>query len=139
MHCLVFHVPEMIKKYGNIKQFSGQGNLYVFENSIHNYLHNNLGVEKNNDDAKRNYFSSNMHDPANEVLQAEWRMEHTEEYRRRKRTYTKRNPDYWQVQSTSSSSWILLFLSSDHINLLFVQCNSHLQMFMVVGAIKVCC
>ena len=25
MHCMVFHVPQMLRKYGNIKQFSGQG------------------------------------------------------------------------------------------------------------------
>ena len=54
------------------------------------------GVEKNNDDAKRNYFSSNLHDPAGEVLKAEWRLEQTEQYRRRKRKYCKRNLDYWQ-------------------------------------------
>lgn len=54
------------------------------------------GVEKNNDDAKRNYFSSNLHNPAGEVLKAEWRLEQTEQYRRRKRKYCKRNLDYWQ-------------------------------------------
>jgi len=25
MHCLVYHVPAVIKNYGNLKQFSGQG------------------------------------------------------------------------------------------------------------------
>ena len=25
MHCMVFHVPEMLKKYKNLRQFSGQG------------------------------------------------------------------------------------------------------------------
>ena len=28
MHCMVYHVPEMLKKYGNLRQFSGQG-MYV--------------------------------------------------------------------------------------------------------------
>ena len=37
----------------------------------YNYcIHAHAGVEKNNDDAKRNYFSSNLHDPAGEVLKA---------------------------------------------------------------------
>ena len=45
IHALVYHAPDILKKYGNIKKFSGQG------------------VEKNNDDAKRNYFSSNLQDP----------------------------------------------------------------------------
>ena len=62
----------------------------------YNYcIHAHAGVEKNND-AKRNYFSSNLHDPAGEVLKAEWRLEQTEQYRRRKRNYCKRNLDYWQ-------------------------------------------
>ena len=34
-----------------------------------------LGVEKNNDDAKRNYFSSNKHDAAREILVTEARQE----------------------------------------------------------------
>jgi len=25
MHCMVYHVPQMLRRYGNIKQFSGQG------------------------------------------------------------------------------------------------------------------
>lgn len=29
MHILVFHVPQMIQKYGNIKKFSGQGELQM--------------------------------------------------------------------------------------------------------------
>ena len=24
-HCMVYHVPTMLKKYGNLRQFSGQG------------------------------------------------------------------------------------------------------------------
>ena len=39
-------------------------------------LLSNPGVEKN-DDAKRNYFSSNVHDPSGEVLKAEGRLDHT--------------------------------------------------------------
>ena len=30
MHIMAYHVPEMMKKYGNVRQFSGQGHfLYV--------------------------------------------------------------------------------------------------------------
>jgi len=54
------------------------------------------GVEKNNDDARRNYFSSNLHDPAGEILKAEIRSEYTEQYKRVKRQYNKRDDDYWQ-------------------------------------------
>ncbi|KAL5474608.1 hypothetical protein EMCRGX_G026580 [Ephydatia muelleri] len=41
MHCMVYHVPECIRRYGNLRTFSGQG------------------VENHNDDAKRVYLSSN--------------------------------------------------------------------------------
>ena len=46
------------------------------------------GVEKSNHDARRNYFSSNLHDPTGEVLKAEGRLEVTSEYKREKRQYT---------------------------------------------------
>ena len=52
------------------------------------------GVEKNNDDARRNY-SSILHDPASEILKAEIRSEYTEQYKRVKRQHNKRD-DYWQ-------------------------------------------
>ena len=39
-------------------------------------LLSNPVVEKN-DDAKRNYFSSNVHDPSGEVFKAEGRLDHT--------------------------------------------------------------
>ena len=67
IHSLVYHVPEMIKKFGNIKQFSGQGKVSEF--AIESRLLSVFflsGVEKNND-AKRNYFSSNLHDATVEV------------------------------------------------------------------------
>lgn len=54
-----------------------------------------IGVENNNI-AKRNYFSSNLHDVTGEVLKAEWRQEQTERYKRKKRSYTKHNHDYWE-------------------------------------------
>ena len=41
MNVFAYHVPDQIREYGNVRQFSGQG------------------VEKNNDDAKRHYYSGN--------------------------------------------------------------------------------
>ena len=43
MHVFAYHVPDQIREYGNVRQFSGQG------------------VEKNNDDTKRHYYSGNRH------------------------------------------------------------------------------
>ena len=57
------------------------------------YAHSPSGVEKNNNDAKRNYFSSNLHDVTGE---AEWRLEQTETSKRTKRKYNKKDENYWQ-------------------------------------------
>ena len=61
-----------------------------------------LGVEKNNDDAKRNYFSSNKHDAAREILVTEARQEELRKETddrdscvREKRRYVKSNSEYW--------------------------------------------
>lgn len=57
-----------------------------------------VGVENNNNIAKRNYFSSNLHDVTGEVLKTEWRQEQTEKYKRQKRSYIKHNHDYWEKE-----------------------------------------
>ena len=61
-----------------------------------------LGVEKNNDDSKRNYFSSNRHDATAEILKTEARLETLASgtdtipsCRREKRAYHKRDTGYW--------------------------------------------
>ena len=33
MHSMVFHVPEAMKRLGNVKQFTGQGTVHVCQNS----------------------------------------------------------------------------------------------------------
>ncbi|KAL5489427.1 hypothetical protein EMCRGX_G018518 [Ephydatia muelleri] len=54
-----------------------------------------LGVEKHNDDAKRNYFSSNRWDAPADIMMTEYRLEVLQEYSREKRAYTKRDSAYW--------------------------------------------
>ena len=54
-----------------------------------------LGVERNNADAKRNYFSSSRWNAAADILQTEVRLEQLSGYERQKRQYTKHNDDYW--------------------------------------------
>ena len=85
MHVLVYHIPGMLRRFGNIKQFSGQG------------------VEKNNDDCKRNYFSSNRHDAATEIIKADVRLQTLDQgtaglpsCRRVKRPYRKADTEYWE-------------------------------------------
>ena len=53
------------------------------------------GVEKHNDDAKRNYFSSNRWDALADIMMTEYRLEVLQEYSREKRAYTKRDSAYW--------------------------------------------
>ena len=51
------------------------------------------GVEQNNADAKRNYFSSSRWNAAADILQTEVRLEQLSSYERQKRQYTKHK--YW--------------------------------------------
>ena len=65
------------------------------------YYQFTTGVEKNNDDAKKNYFSSNKHDSCGDILWTEARLEvlsrgspDTPSCSREKRQY-KRISSYW--------------------------------------------
>ena len=67
------------------------------------------GVEKNNDDGKRHYFSSNRHDAAAEIVRADERLEILRtNWQREKRPYRKRQTEDQQLQAkrchTDSSS-----------------------------------
>ena len=53
------------------------------------------GVEKHNDDAKRNYFSSNQWDAPADIMMTEYRLEVLQEYSREKRSYAKWDSAYW--------------------------------------------
>ena len=59
-------------------------------------LTNFIAVEKNNDDARRNYHSSNRLDGAKEIVPADARLETLRDYAREKRPYNKTNSDYWE-------------------------------------------
>ena len=102
MHVMVYHTPNVIRQYGNLKQFSCQG-LYI------NHLHVQLtiqyysGVEKHNDDAKRYYFSSQRWDAPADIMMTEYRLELLQEYAREKRAYTKRKPAYWHEGGIEAS------------------------------------
>ena len=59
-------------------------------------------MEKNNDTSKRNYFSSNRHNAAAEIIKSDYRLEvlkrgvwgHSS-CDREKRKYTKQDEEYW--------------------------------------------
>ena len=55
-----------------------------------------IGVEKNNDDARRNYLSSNHMDAPRDILLTEARVEKLASYMREKRDYHKKDTEYWE-------------------------------------------
>ena len=61
-----------------------------------------IGVEKNNDDLKQHYFSSNKHNAAGEIIRCEARLETLQNgirgfpsCERKKRPYERQNYEYW--------------------------------------------
>ena len=82
MHVLAYHVSDQIRQHGNIRQFSGQG------------------VEKNNDDAKRHFYSGNRHNAARDIILTDARIEQLEQDTpsciRSKRKYSKHDSEYWE-------------------------------------------
>ena len=83
-------IPNIIRQYGILFHFKIGNALYFFLDS---YLCTS-GVEKHNDDAKQNYFSSNRWDAPADMM-TEYRLEMLQEYSREKRAYTKRDSAYW--------------------------------------------
>ena len=80
MHCLLYHVPEFVGKYGGIRNFTGQG------------------VEKMNDEIKQIHQKrSNKIDQTVDELRTRKRMEFLidERCERMKNDYVKRDDVYW--------------------------------------------
>ncbi|XP_065920007.1 uncharacterized protein [Dysidea avara] len=81
IHILTYHVPHLIRMYGNIKQFSCQA------------------VEKKNDICKSIYFkSSNKWDAPKDIVDHEQRVKKLKAFARRKRGYT------WHKKTASPES-----------------------------------
>ena len=95
MHILAKHVPDQMKIAHGIKRFTGQRK-QIFKCNTCMLLTNFIAVEKNNDDARRNYRSSNRLDGAKEIVLADARLETLRDYAREKRPYNKTNSDYWE-------------------------------------------
>ncbi|XP_046557388.1 uncharacterized protein LOC124266631 [Haliotis rubra] len=81
VHCMVYHVPFMIQKFGTLRSFSCQA------------------FEKRNDVIKKiHQRKSNKWDPTVEALQICKRMEESSKSTRDKRQYIKRKPEYWNEE-----------------------------------------
>jgi hypothetical protein len=79
IHVMVYHVPKMLKTYGSIKQFTGQG------------------VEKSNDDIKMIYHrKTNKHCATAEALRVRQRKNMLKQHARVKRKYGKINNAFWR-------------------------------------------
>ncbi len=93
----------MLRLYGNIKKFSGQGECLIVVVIRYDFVLNYfIGVEKNNDDSKRHYYSSNKHDAPVELIRSEVRLEVLARGKdgypscqRMKRPYNKACDEYW--------------------------------------------
>lgn len=97
------HVPTHIGLLGGIKRFTGQGIAHVHvqinKQCMFSLEHDlNIGTEKNNDDARRNYYSSNHLDITKEILLTEARLELLRHLERLKRQYIKRRDVYWKEE-----------------------------------------
>jgi hypothetical protein len=80
MHALVYHVPVFMKKYRSVKFFTGQG------------------VEKNNVARSVVLRKSNNKNPASDVLQLEFRQCELCGSKQTKRSYNKKDNNYWEVE-----------------------------------------
>lgn len=88
MHILVYHVPQLMKMYGGIKQFTGQG------------------VEKTNDDIKLIYHrKTNKHAATSEALRVRYRKYLYRKCSRIKRKYNKKKSSVlgWRRKTTRFS------------------------------------
>jgi len=80
-HSLVYHIPIFLKKFKSVKLFTGQG------------------VEKNNDMARNVVLhKSNKRNAAADVLKLESRQWEFRESKRTKRSYSKKDANYWDTE-----------------------------------------
>lgn len=61
------------------------------------YLNHYVGVEKNNDCARKHFFSSNHQDAARDILLTDSRVEELQHGKRAKRKYEKKDTSYWEL------------------------------------------
>ena len=85
----MYHVPDFIRKYSNIKQFSCQGKLDSYLHMDYmfiGYMFAFLAVEKKNGICKATYFkSSNKWNATNDNLIHEQKLDYLKNNARRKR------------------------------------------------------
>ena len=81
MHIMVYHIPKFLELYKTVKIFSGQG------------------VERNNDLARNIVLNkSQKWDSTGDILRLESRQWELRNQERQKRTYEKRNYEYWEQE-----------------------------------------
>ncbi|KAL5474796.1 hypothetical protein EMCRGX_G026806 [Ephydatia muelleri] len=88
MHCMAYHVPECIRRYGNLRKLSGQG------------------FEKHNDNAKRAYFSSNKWNASMDIIRTEARIDCLRNYATPK-TQSQRKTMHTGFMEAFRQEWIM--------------------------------
>ncbi|XP_065182417.1 uncharacterized protein LOC135813127 [Sycon ciliatum] len=85
IHAMLFHCPDIIRRFGNLKQFTGNG------------------VEKTNDEARRSHMQkSNKWDACADVLLHSGRRQILSHHCREKRKYKKKDEEYWTANIKES-------------------------------------
>ena len=81
--------------------------LYIINVLTYLYSPCSTGLEKNNDCARRKYYSSNHLDPPKEILVTDARIHQLAKYKREKRPYNKTDKDYWQHKTSSKRAHLM--------------------------------
>ena len=85
---MTYHVPNFIRKFGSIKQFSCQGKVLKNIDVLLAITAMWKGVEKKNDDCKQVFFcSSNKWNATADILLHEEKLDQLTVYQRKKRAY----------------------------------------------------
>lgn len=103
---MVYHVPQMLERFQNLKQFTGQGKmnrckiliLVSVKNENFSYtLLYFLGVEKKNDDMRKAFHRSiNRWDACKSLIVIDKRLEILHSQKRCKRKYERKNSSFWE-------------------------------------------
>jgi len=112
IHVMVYHLPQILKTFGSVKIFTGQGRLSInndyymaVANSSHVFLFGFQGVEKKNDDMRKSFHQSiNRWDACKSLLLIDKRQEVLQSNTREKRPYNKTDASFWHDGGKSDVS-----------------------------------
>ena len=124
-HCMVYHIPGMLKKFGNLRHFSGQVT-YNWLKYGHYGNASNLSIWRG---GRERYLQEKLHDAIVEIIRSDYRLEQMRQgvrghpsCVRSKRSYQKRNDEYWNGGGHTQSP-----SHADHDNIMRYMLNHLFQ------------